>query len=220
LTLDVNYFYAMTLLLIILFALLGFALGRDRSLINVMGIFLSYVAAQLCAVFIRDGLNFVLKLELGDEIIPYFQGAIFLGSVITALGFVFGMNYTHSFRSRLVGMLLGALGGYLVSVFALEFIRELLAGVLERQTVTFDFSYALLGREGLFVLTINFFSDQERAYTVLRKGLIPAILGILFYLFVRAFNWFIGLLSKIWDTFMNWVSIRVKGGGKGEAGAT
>ena len=213
LTIDMNYFYATTILLAILFALIGFALGRDRSLIYVMGIFLGYVAAQLCAGFIRDGLNFVLKLEIGDEIIPYFQGALFFGSVIAMLGFLSTIKYTHTFKGRLAGMFIGALGGYLVSVFALEFLRELLVGVPGEQTVRLDFSYALLGQEGVFVLTTNFFSDPESAYAVLRKALIPVILYILFLLLGGTLNWFIGLLGKISNAFLKWVSIT---GGKNE----
>ena len=206
-TLDMNYFYAMTILLAILFALIGFELGRDRTLIDVMGIFLGYTAAQLCASFIRDGLNFVLKLELGDEIIPYFKGAIFLGSVIAVFGLLYRIKYTHTFGDRLTGMLHGALAGYLVSVFALEFLRELLVGWPGEQTVRFDLSYALLGQEGVFVLTTRFFSDPEGAYTVLRKALIPATLYILFLLFGGTLNWIIGLLGKIGDAFLKWLSI-------------
>lgn len=211
-TIDMNYFYAMTILLVILFALIGFVLGRLRSLVGLLGVFLGYAAAQLCATFIRDGLNFVLKLELGDDIIPYFQGALFFGSVIAMLGFLFGVRYTHTFRDRLGGMLLGVLSGYLVSAFALELLRELLAGVLEEQTVMLDLGYALLGEEGALALTINFFSDPERAYTVLGKFLIPAILYILFLLLVGTLSWLIGLLARILNTILGWVSIRGEGG--------
>ena len=210
-TLDMNYFYAMAILLITLFALIGFALGWLRTIISVLGIFFAYVAADKSAVFIRDGLNFVLKLELGDEIIPYFHGALLFGSVIAVLGFLFGLKHTHTFRARLGGMLLGALSGYLVSVFALEFLREFLAGVLEEQTVVLDFGYALLGEEGALALTINFFSDPERAYTVLRKGLIPAILYILFLLLERTLNWLISLVGITSKAILGWVSIGKEG---------
>jgi hypothetical protein len=211
LTIDMNYFYAMTILLVLLFALLGFALGWLRSLIGVLGIFFAYVAADKSAAFIRDGLNFVLKLELGDEIIPYFRGALLLGSIIAVLGFLFGMKYTHNFRARLAGMLLGGLAGYLVSVFALEYLREVLAGMLEEQTVTLDFGYALLGQKGALALTINFFSDPESVYTVLRKGLRPAILYLLFFLLGRSLSWLVSLLGQISNTILGWVSIRSKG---------
>lgn len=211
-TIDMNYFYAMTILLVLLFALLGFALGWLRTLIGVLGIFFAYVAADKSATFIRDGLNFVLKLKLGDEIIPYFRGALLFGSIIAVLGFLFGMKYTHNFRARLAGMLLGGLAGYLVSVFALEYLRELLAGMLEKQTVTLDFGYALLGQKGALALTINFFSDPESVYAALRKFLIPAILYILFLLLGRTLNWLISLLGKISSTILGWVSIRSKEG--------
>jgi len=207
LTIDMNYFFAATILLVMLFALIGFALDKIRSRVLVMGIFLSYVAAQLCAPFLIRGLNFAMKLDLGDEILPYFQEAIFLASVIGVLGFVLGMSYTHTFRTRLVGMILGAFSGYLVSVFTLEFLRELLAGWPGPQTVKFDFGYALLGQEGLFVLTINFSSNPEGAYAVLSKILVPAILFFLFLLLGDAFNWFTGLLSKIFGAIIGWVSI-------------
>ena len=216
-TIDMNYFCAMTILLVVLFALIGFALGRTRSRVLVMGIFLSYVAAQLCASFLVRGLNFAMKLDIGDEIIPYFEEAIFLGSVLAVLGFLFGMEYKHTFRARLVGMFLGALGGYLVSTFALEFIRELLVGWPGPQTVMFDFSYALLGQEGLFVLTINFSSNPEGAYAVLSKILVPAILFFLFLLLGDAFNWFTGLLSRIFGAIIGWVSLT---GGNGRNKAT
>jgi len=209
LTLDVNYFYAMTLLLILLFGLIGFALGRNRSLCALFGIFFAYVAADKSAVFIRDALNFVLKLELGDEVIPYLQGLIFLLAVIGVLGYLFDTAYTHTFGTRLSGMLTGALIGYLVSVFALEFLREILVGWPGDQTVMFDFSYDLLGREGLFVITLNFFSDPEAAYALLRKALVPAILFALFFVVLqRAFQWFIRLLGRILGGIVTWVSIR------------
>jgi hypothetical protein len=211
LTIDANYFYAMTLLLAILFALMGFALGRARSLGTLLGMFFAYVAADKSAVFIRDGLNFVLKLELGDEVIPYLQGSIFFLAVIGVVSFFFfDIIYLHTFVGRLKGMLTGVLTGYFVSVFALEFLRELLVGWPGDQTVMFDFSYDLLGREGLFVLTLNFFSDPEAAYTVLRKALVPAILVALWIVLWRASLGFIKVLSKIWDTFLKWVSIRKK----------
>ena len=207
-TLDVNYFYAMTLLLVMLFALIGFALGRNRSLCALFGIFFAYVAADKSAEFIRDALNFVLKLELGDEVIPYLQGVIFFLAVIGVLGYLFDVAYTHTFGTRLSGMLLGALTGCFVSVFALEFLREILVGWLEGQTAMFDFSYDLLGQEGLFVITLNFFSDPEAAYAVLRKALIPAILFTLFFVVLeRAFQWFIGVLGKILGAIVKWVSI-------------
>jgi hypothetical protein len=208
LTLDVNYFYAMTLLLVLLFALIGFALGRDRSLATLKGVFFAYGAADQSAVFIRDGLNFVLKLELGDEIIPYLQGAIFFLTVIALLCFYFDTVYRHTFASRLKGMLTGLLTGYFVSVFALEFLRELLAGWPEAQTAIFDFSYDLLGQEGLFVLTLNFFSEPEAAYTLLRKALVPDILISLLILYTRAFQGFARVLGTIWGAFVKWVSIR------------
>jgi len=208
LTLDVNYFYAMTLLLVLLFALIGFALGRNRSLGALFGIFFAYVAADKSAEFLRDALNFVLKLELGDEVIPYLQGIIFFLATIGVLGYIFDTHYSHNFRSRISGMLTGILTGYFVSVFALEFLRELLVGWLEGQTATFDFSYALLGREGLFVITLNFFSDPEAAYAVLRKALVPAILFALFFVVLqRAFQWFIGVLGRILGGIVKWVSI-------------
>jgi hypothetical protein len=207
LTIDANYYFALTILLVLLFASIGFALGRLRSRILVMGIFLSYVAAQVCASFLVRGLNFALSLDIADEITPYFEEAIFLGSVIAVLGFLFGMEYTHTFRARLVGMFLGALGGYLVSTFALEFIRELLVGWPGPQTVKFDFSYALLGRDGVFVLTMNFSSNPEGAYAVLSKILIPAIFCFLFLLFGDTFNWFFGLLGGILGAILKWVSI-------------
>lgn len=216
-TIDANYYFAATILLVILFALIGFALDRIRSRVLVMGVFLSYVAAQLCAPFLVRGLNFAMKLELGDEIIPYFEEAIFLISVIAVLGFVFGLSYTHTFRTRLVGMLLGAFSGYLVSVFTLEFVRELLAGWPGPQTVKFDFSYGLLGQEGLFVLTMNFSSNPEGAYAVLSKILVPAILFFLFLLLVDAFNWLINLLGGIFGAIMGWMSVT---GGKGQKKAT
>lgn len=211
-TINANYYFAGTILLIILFALIGFALDRIRSRILVMGIFLSYVAAQLCAPFLIDGLNFAAKLDLGDEILPYFEAAIFLTAVIAVLGFVLGLSYTHTFRTRLVGMLLGAFSGYLVSVFILEFLRELLAGWPGAQTVKLDFSYALLGQEGLFVLTTNFSSNPEGAYTVLSKILVPAILFFLFLLLLDAFNWLIALLGGIFGAIAKWVSITGGGG--------
>jgi hypothetical protein len=208
LTIDVNYFYAITGLLIVLFALISFALGRNRSLGALLGMFLAYVAADKSAVFIRDGLNFVLKLELGDEVIPYLQGIIFFLAVIGVLGYLFDVAYTHTFPGRLTGMLTGVLTGYFVSVFALEFLRGLLAGWPGDQTVTFDFSYDLLGREGLFVITLNFFSDPEAAYAVLRKALVPAILLTLWVVLVRAFGGFGKILSKILGAFVKWVSIK------------
>ena len=206
-TIDMNYFFVLTILLVILFVLIGFALDRIRSRVLVMGIFLSYVAAQLCASFLIRGLNFAMKLDLGDEILPYFQKTIFLVSVIAVLGFVLGMSYTHTFRTRLAGMLLGAFSGYLVSVFTLEFLRELLAGWPGPQTVKLDFGYALLGQEGLFVLTTNFSSNPEGAYAVLSKILVPAILFFLFLLLGDAFSWFTGLLSKILGAIIGWISI-------------
>lgn len=207
-TIDVNYFYAATILLVMLFALIGFALGRNRSLCALFGIFFAYVAADKSAKFIRDALNFVLKLELGDEVIPYLQGLIFLLAVIGVLGYLLGTAYTHTFGTRLSGMLTGALIGYFVSVFALEFLREILAGWPGDQTVMFDFSYDLLGRDGLFVITLNFFSDPEAAYAVLPKALVPAILFALFFVVLqRAFQWFIGLLGRILGAIVKWVSI-------------
>jgi hypothetical protein len=216
-TISVNYFYAMTLLLALLFGLIGFALGRNRSLGALLGIFFAYVAADKSAVFIRDGLNFVLKLELGDEVIPYLQGLIFFLAVISVLGYLFDVAYTHTFGGRLVGMLTGLLTGYFVSVFALEFLRELLAGWPEAQTAIFDFSYNLLGREGLFVITLNFSSDPEAAYTLLRKALIPAILVTLWVLLVRAFGGFGKILGGILGALVKWLSIK---GQKEEAKAT
>ncbi len=206
-TLDVNYFYAMTLLLVLLFALIGFALGRNRSLGVLFGIFFAYVAADKSAEFIRDALNFVLKLELGDEVIPYLQGIIFFLAVIGVVGCLFDTAYTHTFGTRVRGMLTGILTGYFVSVFALELLRALLTGWPEAQTATFDFSYALLGREGLFVITLNFFSDPEAAYAVLRKALVPAILVTLWIVLWRAFEWFIRVLAGILGGIVKWVSI-------------
>jgi hypothetical protein len=217
LTLDVNYFYAITLLLALLFGLIGFALGRNRSLGALLGMFFAYVAADKGAVFIRDALNFVLKLELGDEVIPYLQGLIFFLAVISVLGYLFDVAYTHTFAGRLAGMLMGLLTGYFVSVFALEFLRELLAGWPEAQTAIFDFSYNLLGREGLFVITLNFSSDPEAAYTLLRKALIPAILVTLWVLLLRAFGGFGKILGGILGALVTWVSIK---GPKEEAKAT
>jgi hypothetical protein len=211
LTIDANYYFAMAILLIMLFALIGFALGKTRSRVLVMGIFMSYVAAQVCASFLVRGLNFALSLDIADEVLPYFEAAIFLGSVIAVLGFLFGMGYTHTFRARVVGLLLGALSGYLVSLFALEFLRELLVGVPEDQTVMFDFSYALLGREGLFVLTINFSPNPEGAYTLLSTILPLAILFFLFFLLGDTFNWLLALLGGVFGGILKWVSITGKG---------
>lgn len=216
-TLDVNYFYAMTLLLALLFGLIGFALGRNRSLGALLGMFFAYVAADKSAVFIRDALNFVLKLELGDEVIPYLQGIIFFLAVISVLGYLFDVAYTHTFAGRLAGMLIGLLTGYFVSVFALEFLRELLAGWPEAQTAIFDFSYNLLGREGLFVITLNFSSDPEAAYTLLRKALVPAILVTLWVVLLRAFGGFGKILGAILGALVSWVSIK---GSQEEAKAT
>jgi len=210
LTLDVNYYCVLTFLMMVLFALIGFALCRNRSFTNVIGIFFAYVLADKSAVFIRDGLNFVFKLELGDEIVPYFQGTLFFVAVIAMTGCLFGTAYKHTFQERLVGMLLGIMGGYLVSVFALEFLRGLLVGLPEERTVVFDFSYALPGREGLFVLTLNFFPNAEDVYKLLNKLLIPVMLYILFLLLGGALQWFIALLGKIWKGLMNWVSIGKK----------
>lgn len=217
LTIDANYYFALTILLILLFALIGFALGRTRSRVLVMGIFMSYVAAQVCASFLVRGLNFALSLDIADGILPYFEEAIFLVSVIAVLGFLFGMGYTHTFRARVVGLLLGALSGYFVSVFALEFLRELLVGLPAEQTVMFDFSYDLLGRDGVFVLTINFSSNPEGAYTLLSRILPLAILSFLFLLLVDTFNWLFRLLGGIFGGIVKWVSIT---GGGGEERAT
>lgn len=210
LTIDMNYYCAMTFLVMVLFALIGFALCRDRSFTNVIGIFFAYVAADKSAIFIRDILDLVFKLEVGDEIVPYLQGAIFFVAVIAMAGCLFGTNYKHTFKDRLLGMLLGILSGYLVSVFALEFLRGLLVGVPVERTVMFDFSYALPGREGLFVITINFFPNAEDVYTLLRKLLVPVILYILLLLLGCALNWFFALLGKIWKILMDWVSIGKK----------
>jgi hypothetical protein len=210
LTLDVNYYCALTFLMMVLFALIGFALCRARSFTNVIGIFFAYVLADKSAVFIRDGLNFVFKLKLGDEILPYLQGTLFFVAVIAMTGCLFGTEYKHTFKERLVGMLLGIMGGYLVSVFALEFLRGLLVGVPKERTVVFDFSYALPGWEGLFVLTLNFFPNAEDVYKLLNKLLIPVMLYILFLLLGCALQWFIALLGKIWKGLMNWVSIGKK----------
>ena len=217
LIINANYFFAATILLILLFALIGFALGKTRSRVLVMGIFMSYVAAQVCASFLVRGLNFALSLDLADEILPYFEEAIFLGSVIAVLGFLFGMRYTHTFRARVVGLLLGALSGYFVSVFALEFLRELLVGLPAEQTVMFDFSYDLLDRAGVFVLTINFFSNPEGVYTLLSRILPLAILSFLFLLFLDTFNWLFGFLGGVSGAILGWISIT--GGGE-EEGAT
>jgi len=218
LTIDMNYFCAMTILLVVLFALIGFALGRTRSRVLVMGIFLSYVAAQVCASFLVRGLNFALSLDIADEILPYFEAAIFFVSVIAVLGFLFGMRYTHTFRGRVVGLLLGALSGYFVSVFALEFLRELLVGVPAEQTVMFDFSYDLLDRAGVFVLTINFFSNPEGVYTLLSRILPLAILSFLFLLLLDTFNWLFRLLGGASGAILGWISIT--GGGGEEEVAT
>ena len=173
-----------------------------------MGIFFAYVAADKCAVFIRDGLNFVLKLELGDEIIPYLQGIIFFLAVIGVIGCFLRFGYTHTFAARLIGMLIGVLTGYLVSVFTLEFLREILIGWLGDQTAIFDFSYDLLGREGLFIITLKFSSDPEAAYAVLRKALVPAILLTLFEILICSFRGFAKALGKILGAFVKWLSIR------------
>jgi hypothetical protein len=207
-TMSVNYFYAITGLLMVLFALIGFALGRNRSLGALLGIFFAYVAADESAKFIRDGLNFVLKLELGDEVIPYFGAIIFSLGVIGVVGCLFATSYTHRFAGRLKGMLTGALTGYFVSVFALELFRELLEGWPADQTATFDLSYTLLGQEGLLVVTLNFFSDPEAAYAILRKALIPAILVVLLVVLLRAFGGFTKALGKIWGAILKWVSIK------------
>jgi hypothetical protein len=207
-TIPVNYFYVITALFIVLFALIGFALWHGRSLGVLMGIFFAYVAADKSAVFIRDGLNFVLKLELGDEIIPYLQGIIFFLAVIGVIGCFLRFGYTHTFATRLIGMLIGVLTGYLVSVFTLEFLREILVGWLGDQTAIFDFSYNVLGQEGLFIITLNFSSDPEAAYTVLRKALVPAILFTLWVVFLRAFGGFGKILSTILGAFVKWLSIK------------
>jgi len=207
-TISVNYFYVITALFIVLFALIGFALCRYRSLGVLMGIFFAYVAADKGAVFIRDALNFVLNLELGDEVIPYLQGIIFFLAVIGVIGCFLSFAYTHTFATRLVGMLIGVLTGYFVSVFALEFLREILVGWLGDQTAIFDFSYDLLGREGLFIITLNFSSDPEAAYAVLRKALVPAILLTLFEILGCSFRGFAKVLGKILGAFVTWVSIR------------
>ncbi len=207
-TIPVNYFYVITALFIVLFALIGFVLCRHRSLGVLMGIFFAYVAADKGAVFIRDALNFVLKLELGDEVIPYLQGIIFFLAVISVLGYLFDVAYTHTFGTRLIGMLIGVSTGYFVSVFALEFLREILIGWLGDQTAIFDFSYDLLGRDGLFVLTLNFSSDPEAAYAVLRKALVPAILLTLFEILGCSFRGFAKALGKILGAFVTWLSIR------------
>lgn len=211
-TLDVNYYCALTFLAMVLFALIGFALCRARSFTNVIGIFFAYVLADKSAIFIRDGLNFVFKLELGDEILPCLQGTLFFAAVIAMTGCLFGSAYKHTFKERLVGMLLGIMAGYLVSVFALGFLRGLLVGVPEERTVMFDFSYALPGREGLFVLTLNFFPNAEDVYRLLSKLLVPVMLYILFLLIGCALQWFIALLGKIWKGLMDWVSIGKKDG--------
>jgi len=217
LTINANYYFALAILLILLFALIGFALGKTRSRILVMGILMSYVAAQVCAPFLVRGLNFALSLDIADEILPYFEAAIFLGSVLAVLGFLFGMSYTHTFRGRVIGLLLGALSGYFVSVFALEFLRELLVGLPADQTVMFDFSYDLLGRDGVFVLTFNFSSNPEGAYRFLSRILPLAILSFLFLLLVDAFNWLFGLLGGILGAILGWISIT---GGRGEERVT
>ncbi len=209
-TLDLNYYCALTFLAMVLFALIGFALCRARSFTNVIGIFFAYVLADKSAVFIRDGLNFVLKLQLGDDILPYLQGTLFFAAVLAMTGCLFGTNYQHTFKERLVGMLLGIMSGYLVSVLALEFLRGLLVGVPEERTVMFDFSYALPGREGLFVLTINLFPNAEDVYKLLNKFMIPVLLYILFLLLGCALQWFIALLGKVWKGLMDWVSIGKK----------
>lgn len=216
-TLDLNYYCALTFLAMVLFALIGFALCRDRSFINVIGIFFAYVLADKSAVFIRDGLNFVFKLKLGDEILPYLQGTLFFVAVVAMTGCLFGTAYKHTFKERLVGMLLGIMSGYLVSVFALEFLRGLLVGVPGERTVMFDFSYALPGREGLFVLTINLFPNAEDVYRLLNKLLIPVMLYILSLLLGCALQWFIALLGKIWKGLIDWVSIGKKEGRKAES---
>jgi hypothetical protein len=220
LTIDANYYFALTILLVLLFAPIGFTLGRGRSCVLVMGIFMGYVAAQVCGSFLVRGLNFAAKLDLGDEIIPYFEEAIFLVFVITMFGFLSRIEYKHTFKDRLTGMLIGTLGGYLVSLFALEFLRELLVGVPENQTVMFDFSYALLGREGLFVLTINFSPNPEGAYAVLSRILPLVILFFLFLLLGDTFNRLFTLLSGIFGAIVKWVSITDGGEGKEEAKAT
>jgi len=215
-TISVNYFYVITALFIVLFALIGFALCRNRSLGVLMGIFFAYVAADKGAVFIRDALNFVLKLELGDEVIPYLQGIIFFLAVIGVIGCFLYVAYTHTFATRLIGMLIGVLAGYFVSVFALEFLREILIGWLGDQTAIFDFSYDLLGREGLFIITLKFSSDPEAAYAVLRKALVPAILLTLFEILGCSFRGFAKALGKILGAFVTWLSIR--GGGNSNNG--
>jgi hypothetical protein len=207
-TISVNYFYVITALFIVLFALLGFALSRGRSLGVLMGIFFAYVAADRGAVFIRDALNFVLKLELGDEVIPYLQGIIFFLAVIGVIGCFLSLSYTHTCATRLIGMLIGVSTGYFVSVFALEFLREILIGWLGDQTAIFDFSYDLLGRDGLFIITLNFSSDPGAAYAVLRKALVPAILLTLFEILACSFRGFAKALAAILGAFLKWVSIR------------